>query len=143
MSSQERIKHIIESARHEILWQTSRSSGAGGQHVNKVETRVSIVWDIATSAILTAAERTSITDRLSTYINKSGVLALHCEASRSQQRNRDQALAKLKKLLAHAFHKPKRRKPTRPSAASEQRRRKAKANRSVVKSLRSRPSLDD
>lgn len=142
MKSKDLVAALMPSIEKEVSWETSRSGGPGGQHANKVETRVVLVWLYNNSTLLSKKQKAQITDRLSTYITKEGSLKVSCEADRSQSRNKTLAIAKLQKLLRHAFHKPKKRKLTRPSAASVRERRKHKEHRSRIKSLRSKPKLD-
>lgn len=122
---------------------TSRSSGPGGQNVNKVETRVTVRFDVAGSAVLTEPQRRRILDRLSSRITKEGVLLVSSQEHRSQAANRDEAMARLAELLAGAVRPPRRRKRTRPPRAAKRRRLENKRRRAQKKRLRRTPSIDD
>ena len=127
---------ITEHCLSELNFKTSRSSGAGGQHVNKVETRITLRWNINKSEILTDQQKELINEKLSNYINKNGELIIHDESSRSQVKNRESAIRKWGKLLSKAFYKPKSRKVSKPSKAAMAKRRKAKEKRSGLKAER-------
>jgi len=114
----------------------SRSSGPGGQNVNKVETRVTIEVDVD-ALPLDDVQKARVRERLAGRINREGVLRVTSQAERSQLGNRDRALARLEELLRDAVAEEKPRKKTRPSRASKEARLEAKKRRSERKRLRS------
>ena len=125
-----------EQIRKELRFRTSRSSGAGGQHVNKTETKVGIVWAVRDSKALSADERQKVLNGLKSYIDKEGRLHMHCETFRSQHRNRRLVVQRLFDFLEEVLREEKERKPTKPSRASQQRRLDQKRQRSETKQNR-------
>lgn len=120
----------------ELSFRFSRSSGPGGQHVQKSSTRVELLFDVASSPSLSEAQRARLLDRLSGYVDTGGVLHLVAQSERSQLRNRQEVVERFQDLLRRALKRRKRRKATRPSAASRERRLRRKKRRSQVKQLR-------
>jgi ribosome-associated protein len=117
----------------ELEIRATRSSGPGGQHVNTSSTRVEVVWDVAASPTPTAEQRKRLLVRLATRLDTSGRLRLVAGARRSQLQNRAAALERLAELVAAALVVPKRRKPTRPTRASKERRLTEKRQRGARK----------
>ena len=114
----------------EVELRTSRSSGPGGQHAQKSETRVEAVFDVEASSALTAAQKRRV-------IAKAGpVLRAVAQDERSQVRNRDLAVERLVERLREALRVQRRRVPTQPSAEARERRLEAKRRRSELKRLR-------
>jgi ribosome-associated protein len=114
----------------EVELQVSRSSGPGGQHAQKSETRVVAVFDVEASNALTPAQKRRV-------IARAGpVLRAVAQDERSQARNRELAVERLVAALREALRVPRKRKPTKPSAAARERRLDAKRRRSQVKRLR-------
>jgi len=121
----------------EITVRTSRSSGPGGQHANVTASRVEAVFDVASSEALSEAQRTRI-------MNRCGpVVRAVAQDARSQARNRELALERLRDRLARALHVPRSRRATRPTKASRVRRETAKRRQSERKRDRRRPPGDD
>ena len=102
----------IENIRKELTYRTSRSSGSGGQHVNKVETRVSAAFDVETSIALGPTQKSRIRIRLKNRINSEGILIVDCSETRSQNRNKKLATDRLVELIVLALKKKKIRKKT-------------------------------
>ena len=118
----------------EIQLRFSRSSGPGGQHAQKSETRVEAIFDVESSTALSARQKQRVA-------RKAGpVLRAVAQDERSQARNRELATERVVKALREALHVERRRRPTKPSAASVQRRLDAKRRRSEVKRQRRRPT---
>lgn len=113
----------------EMTFRTSRSSGKGGQNVNKVETRVEALLNVTESAALTEAEKQLLAVRLRNRISKEGILAVDCQESRSQLRNRQLAVELLLRLINRALTVNRRRIPTgiSPGAKKERLRQKREA----------------
>ena len=126
----------IADIAQELNWKTSRSSGKGGQNVNKVETKVELLWEYSASALLTDAQKTKVTERLTNAINKEGQLSVTCETSRSQLKNKELAIKKLNTLLQKAFAEKKKRLATKPSKSSVERKLTEKKNRGTIKATR-------
>jgi ribosome-associated protein len=121
----------------EITLRASRSSGPGGQHANVTASRIEAVFDVRASTVLTGVQR----DRI---IRKLGpVVTAIAQDARSQARNRELVLERLEHKLAEALAVPRRRRPTRPTRASGERRLKSKKVRSQRKRDRRRPSTDE
>jgi ribosome-associated protein len=120
----------------ELSFRFSRSSGPGGQHAQKSSTRVELLFDVANSPSLTAAQRSRILDRLARYIDLAGTLHLVAQSERSQRQNRQEAIARLQTLLRDSLKRRKRRRPTRPTAASREKRLRQKRHRSLIKRAR-------
>jgi ribosome-associated protein len=117
----------------EIELRFSRSSGPGGQHAQKTETRVEAVFDVAASGALSDAQKTRILERVGPIVRAVA------QEERSQWRNRELALERLAAAIAEALRVRRRRRPTKPPAAAEERRLEAKRRRSERKRLRRPP----
>lgn len=121
----------------ELRFTASRSSGPGGQNVNKVSTRVTLWFDVANSKSLSAAEKKRILSRLPTRINKAGVLRVVSQKHRSQAANRETAVERFVELLRQALKEEKPRRKAKVSRAAKQRRLAEKKRRSQKKRERS------
>lgn len=113
--------HIITSAEllPELEFSTSRSSGPGGQNVNKVSTKVIIRWNLLHSSLITDEQKMVLLNKLSSQLTREGELIINSQESRSQLQNKELALEKLDTLLRKALTKPKARKATRPTKSSK------------------------
>ena len=118
-----------------------RSSGPGGQHVNKTESAVQLRFDVSASALPDALKQ-RLKRIAGNRMTQEGVLVLHVEDHRSQERNRAEARTRLKRLIEQASRKPKPRLKSRPSLNSIKRQKDKKAKKSQTKSLRQKPRLD-
>jgi ribosome-associated protein len=128
-----RVTRSVALPLREIELRTSRSSGPGGQHAQKSETRVEAVFDVEASEALTPAQKRRV-------IAKAGpVLRAVAQDERSQLRNRELAIERLVAALRGALHVERKRVATEPTAASRERRREEKQRRSDVKRLRRPP----
>jgi len=125
----------------ELSWRFSRSSGPGGQGVNTADSRVELVWDVAASRVLSAAQRERLLDRLGGRLT-GGSLTIAASEHRAQLRNREAARERLAGLVADALRPPSpTRRPTTPTRGAKERRLKDKQRRTDVKKLR-RPPRD-
>lgn len=116
----------------ELTFLTSRSSGKGGQHVNKTESKVELVFDMENSSGLDEDEKDWLRFKLSAKL-KDGKVHIVAQTDRSQIKNRAEAIRKFFDLLNKSLVKPKKRKPTKPSKAVKEKRLTAKKNRKEVK----------
>jgi ribosome-associated protein len=126
----------IAALKQELVFSTSRSSGPGGQNVNKVNTKVTLKFDVAGSALLTEEEKQIITDKLASRITTEGILVLVSQDKRSQLDNKEAVREKFVKLIAKAFEKKKVRKATKPSKASVKERIETKKRHAEKKKWR-------
>jgi ribosome-associated protein len=120
----------------EITFATSRSGGPGGQNVNKVNSKVTLSFDVMNSRILDQIEKETIAAKLASRITVEGVLTVMSQETRSQQENKELALSKLEKLLHKAFEIRKSRKATKPSKAAKEKRIQKKRKQSEKKQWR-------
>lgn len=125
----------------EVNFKTSRSSGKGGQHVNKTESRVSLFFDIESSAILTDDEKSILKERLKSRLINEKIIQIDVEESRSQQRNKEIALKRLVQLITNNSKPKKKRKISKPSKAAIKKRLKAKKMQSEKKQFRRKDNL--
>lgn len=133
---------VIPAAELEV--RRSRSSGPGGQNVNKTSTRVELRFDVLGSSVLDAAQKERIRKRLATRMNREGYLRVVAQAARTQKQNEAAARARLAALLRQALHLPRARRATHPTAASEKHRLDAKRRRAQLKrERRVRPPHDE
>lgn len=121
----------------EVKYRTSRSGGAGGQHVNKVSTKVEVLFDVDKSEILTDRQKLIVLYKLKNRITLEGIFCLQCDTTRSQLKNKEIAFNRLIELIKTALAPVKKRKPTKPSKASIQKRLNNKKKLSEKKSNRS------
>ena len=120
----------------EMRYKTSRSSGPGGQHVNKTESRVEVYWDLYETGCLSESQKQRLVNKLSHRLSDSGILSLACETHRSQHRNREEVTERLVKLITGGLAAPKKRHRTKPTRASIEKRLQEKKRRGEVKRLR-------
>ena len=143
MSESVRInKHLVIPA-DEIELRYSTSGGPGGQHANKVATRVDLTWNVAASRALGPRQRARILHALRSRIDSSGSLRLSSDRRRSQLRNREDVLARLQAQVQGALRPVKKRVATAPSTAARERRLQQKRRRSEIKSRRRAPTSED
>jgi len=122
--------------RSELEYRATRAGGAGGQHVNTSSTRIELLWNVARSGALDDERRARVATRLATRIDGEGWLRVVSSARRSQQQNREAAEARLAELVRGALVVQKRRRPTRPTRASKEKRIDEKRKRSETKRMR-------
>ena len=128
--------HLDET---ELEFRATTAQGPGGQHVNRSQTRIDVLWNIDRSPALGADQRRRIHAALATRISREGVLRVSSQKHRSQARNRDAAVERLVELVAAALHQDPTRVPTKPSRAARKKRVEEKRQRSGVKKLRRKP----
>lgn len=127
----------------ELAFRYARSSGPGGQHVQRTETKVELLFDLAGSPSLSEAQRALAISRLGGRIDQAGVLHLTSQAGRSQLENRADVIERFRRLLAAALKPPRVRRPTRPTAAARQRRLEEKRRHGQAKQQRKRPRPEE
>jgi ribosome-associated protein len=123
----------------EISLKAVRSGGPGGQHVNKTASRIELRWNLETSEAPTDEDRAWLRRRLASRLTTDGELVLHADRHRDQRSNVEDALDRFVDVLAQALARPKRRKPTRPTRGSKERRLEGKRRQSARKRDRKAP----
>jgi ribosome-associated protein len=128
--------------RSELDIRVSRSSGAGGQHVNKTSSRVEIFWNVATSRAVSEDERTLLLGKLKSRLTTEGSIRVVASDMRSQSRNRELAEERLVELVRRALLVPKKRRATRPTKAAREARLEEKKRQATKKRDRQQKSFD-
>jgi ribosome-associated protein len=130
------IKSGIIIPEHELEITASRSSGAGGQHVNKTDSKISIRWNVKNSAALADYQKERILNNLASRITTDGDIIIHASSSRSQAQNKKSALDQLSHLIRKALYVAKKRIATKASQGTTELRLRTKAARSTIKKNR-------
>ena len=125
----------------ELQFKAMRSSGGGGQHVNKVSSKVELTFNISTSQGLSDREKQRILLKLQSRLTQDGTLILQCDEARSQHRNKDLVVKRFFDILKNALIIPKKRKATKPTKTSKEKRLKSKKKTAEKKISRKRPDL--
>ena len=125
-----------------LQFSASRSSGPGGQHVNKTSSRITLRFNVLNCPEFSGSQRTRILQKLKNRINSSGEILIHVQDERSQLANRELAVVRLQKLLAAALHRDPPRRKTRVPKAARQKRMDAKSHRGSIKKMRRRPDVE-
>ena len=120
----------------ELKFQAVRSSGAGGQHVNKVSTKIELRFNITNSSALSEEEKETIICKLKNKINKDNILIITCQKSRSQHKNKEITIQKFLEIIKSALIKAKKRKKTKPNKESIRKRLEKKAKLALKKENR-------
>jgi ribosome-associated protein len=133
-----RINEQISIAEEELTFTASRSSGPGGQHVNKVSSKVTLWFDLANSPSLSQEDKDRILERLGSRIDKDGFLRVISQTTRSQATNREQTIERFAELLRDALKTAPIRRKTRVSKGAKLRRLEAKKQHGALKQARSK-----
>ena len=136
------INESISIPLEELLFTATRSSGPGGQHVNKTNSKVQLQWNVATTKAINEDVKNRFVRSAGSLVGKNGLLTLSSQSSRHQLANRRDCIERLRVMILDATKAPKRRKPTRPTLSSQRRKRQAKEMLARKKKLRRPPNID-
>lgn len=131
-----------EALIQEITFKAIRSSGSGGQHVNKVASKVELIFDLKRSLVLNDVEKEQLFVKLSNRLTKEGILILQCSEHRSQHRNKELVIKRFLELLSDALIPSKKRIPTKIPRSVIKKRLKNKRKQSDKKADRRKPGLE-
>jgi len=132
----------VQNLTKELKFKGIRSGGAGGQHVNKVSSKIELTFNISTSKVLSEDQKELLLKKLSSRLTKENVLILFCDESRSQHKNKEIAIERFLEVLKKGLKKPKSRKKTKPSRASIKKRLANKKKLGEKKISRKKTDLD-
>ncbi|MDG1039815.1 MAG: alternative ribosome rescue aminoacyl-tRNA hydrolase ArfB [Polaribacter sp.] len=126
----------------ELNFKATRSSGAGGQHVNKVSSKIELFFDVENSNEFSKEQKILLFKNLATRLTKENMLLLTCDESRSQHKNKELVIKRFLEIIKLGLIVPKKRKPTKPSKASIKRKAENKRKQALKKSMRKKPNLE-
>ena len=126
----------------ELNFKAVRSSGSGGQNVNKVSSKIELAFNLSESDVLSSGEKDRLISKLSHRLTKEYVLLLQCDESRSQHKNKELAIKRFFEIIEKGLIVPKKRVPTKIPKSVIRKRLKNKRNLSVKKATRKKPDLD-
>ena len=126
----------------ELSFKAVRSSGSGGQHVNKVATKVELYFDLENSSLLTKEKKEKLKEFLSKKLNKDGILILQCSQTRSQLKNKELVIKKFFKLIEKGLKEQKKRIPTKIPKSVIKKRLAKKQQIAKKKANRKKPDID-
>lgn len=127
---------------NELTFKAIRSSGAGGQHVNKVSSKIELIYNLDASSVFNEEQKELLHTKLQNRLTKEGVLILQCDESRSQHKNKELAIKRFLELIEKSLVVPKDRIPTKIPRAVVKKRLKSKRNLSDKKANRKKPDID-
>ncbi|NMH86987.1 alternative ribosome rescue aminoacyl-tRNA hydrolase ArfB [Flavivirga algicola] len=131
-----------EALLQELSFKAVRSSGSGGQHVNKVSSKIELTFNLNTSLIFSEEEKERLQNKLKHRLTKDGLLILQCDESRSQHKNKELVIKRFLELIRLGLIVPKKRIPTKIPKAVIKKRLKDKRNLSDKKANRKKPDID-
>ncbi|MFH4963535.1 alternative ribosome rescue aminoacyl-tRNA hydrolase ArfB [Gaetbulibacter sp. M235] len=126
----------------ELNFKAIRSSGSGGQHVNKVASKIELVFNVSDSLALNEEQKERLIKKLSSRLTKDNILILQCEESRSQHKNKELVIKRFLEIIKQGLIVPKKRVPTKIPKAVIKKRLKEKRNLSEKKAIRKKPDLE-
>ena len=132
----------IDKLIKELSFKATRSSGAGGQHVNKVSSKIELSFDIQNSTILSEKQKQLLLQNLATRITKENIIILFCDESRSQHKNKEIVTKRFLKIISNGLKIPKIRKPTKISRSANRKRLERKKIQAYKKAIRRKPTLE-
>ncbi len=132
----------VQNLTKELKFKAIRSGGAGGQHVNKVSSKIELTFDISASKVLSEDQKELLLKKLSSRLTKENVLILFCDESRSQHKNKGIAIERFLEILKKGLTIPKKRKPTKVSKSAIRKRLEKKKKHSFKKTLRRKPTIN-
>ena len=132
----------IERLVKELTFKATRSGGAGGQHVNKVSSKVILTFDLVSSTVLEENEKEILLKNLKTRLTKDKLLLLNCSESRSQHKNKELVINRFLKIISEGLKVKKVRKKSKVSRATNKKRLEKKSRHALKKSNRRKPRID-
>lgn len=132
----------LQSLISELSFKALRSSGSGGQHVNKVSSKVELHFNVENSKILSEEQKILLLKKLKTRLSGNNDLVLQCDESRSQHKNKELVIKRFLQIIKKGLIVPKKRKPTKIPRSAIRKRLKSKRIRSEKKAERKKPNLD-
>ncbi|WP_299675630.1 alternative ribosome rescue aminoacyl-tRNA hydrolase ArfB [uncultured Dokdonia sp.] len=127
--------------RNELTFKATRSSGPGGQHVNKTSTRIELYWSLENSLAFSEDQKVRLREKLYNRLTKEQILILASEQTRSQFKNKEHVIKRFFKLLEEALIPPKKRKKSKPTYASKEKRLQSKKQHAEKKASRKKPDF--
>lgn len=126
----------------ELTFKAIRSSGSGGQHVNKVSSKIELSFNLIDSGVLSDYQKDMLKKKLSNRLNKQGILILQCDETRSQHKNKELVIKRFLDLIDQGLKEPKKRKPTKTPKQAIEKRLDKKSQQAKKKALRKKPPIE-